>query len=84
VDEFTTGQIRLSHIVPVVTGSPDWNAIGQIITLVTNAYGHHGRASPPSPAILLSLLIPARSSALVMRPRSGRNTHRGRCAGRMA
>ena len=28
-------------IVPVVTGSPDWAVIGQIITLATNAYGHH-------------------------------------------
>ena len=27
-------------IVPVVTGSPDWAVIGQMITLVTDAYAH--------------------------------------------
>jgi hypothetical protein len=32
-------------LVPVVTGSPDWTVIGQMITLITDAYGH-GRASP--------------------------------------
>jgi hypothetical protein len=26
-------------IVPIVTGSPQWGAIGQMITLVTDAYG---------------------------------------------
>jgi hypothetical protein len=29
-------------IVPVVTGSPDWNVIGQMITLVTDAHTRHG------------------------------------------
>ena len=27
-------------IVPVVTGSPDWAVIGQMITLIADAYGH--------------------------------------------
>ncbi len=27
-------------IVPVVTGSPDWDLIGQMITLITDAYAH--------------------------------------------
>ncbi len=31
-------------IVPVVTGSPDWDLIGEMITLVTDAYNHAGRA----------------------------------------
>ena len=35
-------------IVPVVTGSPDWNVIGQIITLVTDAHGHHRPAPHPA------------------------------------
>jgi hypothetical protein len=35
-------------IVPVVTGSPDWNVIGQIITLVPDAHGHHGHDERPS------------------------------------
>jgi hypothetical protein len=30
-------------IVPIVTGTPDWNAIARMITLVTNAHSHgHG------------------------------------------
>ena len=31
-------------IVPVVTGSPDWDLIGEMINLVTDAYGHSGAA----------------------------------------
>ncbi len=27
-------------IVPVVTGAPDWDLIGEMITLITDAYGH--------------------------------------------
>src|SRR5580693_4379316 len=34
-------------IVPVVTGSPDWAVIGQMITLIASAYGH--AAPPPAP-----------------------------------
>ena len=45
-------------IVPVVTGSPDWALIGQMITLITDAYAHaadaqHGlliRPGQPGPA----------------------------------
>jgi hypothetical protein len=33
-------------IVPVVTGSPDWNVIAQMITLVTHAHGHARDAGP--------------------------------------
>jgi hypothetical protein len=33
-------------LVPVVTGSPDWTVISQMITLITDAYGHaHPRPS---------------------------------------
>ncbi len=40
-------------IVPVVTGSPDWAVIGQMITLITDAYGHAAAraaaaAAPPA------------------------------------
>jgi hypothetical protein len=35
-------------IVPMVTGSPDWAVIGQMITLIAGAYGH--AAPPPQPA----------------------------------
>jgi Domain of unknown function (DUF222) len=31
-------------IVPVVTGSPDWAVIEQMITLITSAYSHAGQA----------------------------------------
>jgi Domain of unknown function (DUF222) len=31
-------------IVPVVTGSPDWAVVSQMITLITDAYGHPGAA----------------------------------------
>jgi hypothetical protein len=31
-------------IVPVVTGSPDWTIIGQMISLITGAYAHASRA----------------------------------------
>ncbi len=35
-------------IFPVVTGSPDWAVIGQMITLVTNAHSRgHGEPAPP-------------------------------------
>jgi hypothetical protein len=37
-------------MVPVVTGSPDWAAIGQMITLVIDAHGHHARTAEPSQA----------------------------------
>ena len=45
-------------IVPVVTGSPDWAVIGQMITLVTDyhaqasarAHAGDGQGSPPEPA----------------------------------
>jgi len=33
-------------IVPVVTGSPDWAVISEMITLVTDAYAHAGGAGP--------------------------------------
>ena len=40
-------------IVPVVTGSPDWAVIGQMITLITDAHGHAAAraaadAAPPA------------------------------------
>ena len=35
-------------IVPVVTGSPDWTVIAQMITLITDAYGHPRPARPDS------------------------------------
>ena len=35
-------------IVPVVTGSPDWAVIDQMIDLIAGAYGH--AAPPPAPA----------------------------------
>jgi hypothetical protein len=48
-------------IVPVVTGSPNWAIIGQMIALITDAYGHAaagasgpGQGAPPA--------RPARSS----------------------
>jgi hypothetical protein len=34
-------------IVPVVTGSPDWNVIGQIITLVSDYHGRCGHDERP-------------------------------------
>jgi hypothetical protein len=42
-------------IVPVVTGSPDWDLIGQMITLITDAYSHAAAqadqpAQPAQPA----------------------------------
>ena len=33
-------------IVPVVTGSPDWAIIGQMIALITGAYRHAAQAGP--------------------------------------
>ena len=35
-------------IVPVVTGSPDWTVIGQMIALVTGAYPHADAAGDPA------------------------------------
>ena len=32
-------------IVPVVTGSPDWDLISEMITLITDAYGHAAHAA---------------------------------------
>jgi hypothetical protein len=41
-------------IVPIVTGSPDWNVIAQMITLVSDAHAHRGGpgrcAEPGDPA----------------------------------
>ena len=37
-------------IVPVVTGSPDWDLITEMIPLVTDAYGHAQPADAPSQA----------------------------------
>ena len=37
-------------IVPVVTGSPDWKIITQMITLITDAYGHLRPAAQDQPA----------------------------------
>jgi hypothetical protein len=40
-------------IVPVVTGSPDWDLIREMITLITDAYAHAaqaGRDAPEGPA----------------------------------
>jgi Domain of unknown function (DUF222) len=34
-------------IIPVVTGSPDWAVIGQMITLVQDAFTHHAPAPDP-------------------------------------
>jgi hypothetical protein len=34
-------------IVPIVTGSPDWTVIAQMITLVTNAHAHRGHPGHP-------------------------------------
>jgi hypothetical protein len=34
-------------IVPLVTGSPDWNVIAQMITLVTSAHAHPGEPGEP-------------------------------------
>ena len=36
-------------IVPIVTGAPDWDLIGEMITLVTDAY-NHASAEPGDPA----------------------------------
>ena len=36
-------------IVPVVTGSPDWDLITEMITLITDAHGH-APAGPGAPA----------------------------------
>ncbi len=36
-------------IVPVVTGSPDWDLIGQMITLIADAYGHARQAGQDEP-----------------------------------
>jgi Domain of unknown function (DUF222) len=37
-------------IVPVVTGSPNWDLISEMITLVTDAYNHHSaKAGTPLP-----------------------------------
>ena len=36
-------------IVPVVTGSPDWDLITEMITLITDAYGHATQAAPDAP-----------------------------------
>ena len=39
-------------IVPVVTGSPDWALIGQMITLITDAYAHQsGPARTAGPGV---------------------------------
>ena len=37
-------------IVPVVTGAPDWDLITEMITLITDAYGHPAQAGPDAPA----------------------------------
>jgi hypothetical protein len=34
-------------LVPVVTGSPDWAVIGQMITLITDAYAHGSACDDP-------------------------------------
>jgi hypothetical protein len=40
-------------IVPVVSGAPDWNVIGQMITLVTDYHNRHcGPGEPPWPQSL--------------------------------
>ena len=36
-------------IVPVVTGAPDWDLITEMITLITDAYGHAAQAGPGAP-----------------------------------
>jgi hypothetical protein len=36
-------------IVPVVTGSPDWTVISQMINLITGAYAHAGEPGRPRP-----------------------------------
>jgi hypothetical protein len=36
-------------IVPVVTGSPNWDLIHQMITLITDAYGHARQAGQDTP-----------------------------------
>jgi hypothetical protein len=40
-------------IVPVVTGSPDWAVIDQMITLVLDAIGQHGPGTAAAPALPL-------------------------------
>src|ERR1700722_8565974 len=36
-------------LVPVVTGSPDWTVISQMITLITDAYAHPRQTEPDGP-----------------------------------
>jgi Domain of unknown function (DUF222) len=36
-------------LVPVVTGSPDWAVISEMITLITSAYGHPATVGGPQP-----------------------------------
>ena len=38
-------------LVPVVTGSPDWPVIGQMITLVLDAFGQHGSGAAARPVL---------------------------------
>ena len=53
-------------IIPIVTGAPDWNAITQMITLITTAHARHsGPGHPAGPAHLLqSLPAPEREALL--------------------
>ena len=60
-------------IVPVVTGSPDWDLITEMITLITDAYAHAAQAA----AGRARARRPARSPGLARarsrcRPRRGR------------
>ncbi len=65
-------------IVPLVTGSPDWALIGQMITLVADAYAHaadarHGLPAPPGqPARPAAGRSRSRSRRCRCRPSSGR------------
>ena len=48
-------------IAPMVTGAPDWNAITQMITLITDHHNRHrGPGEPPWPR---SLLLPVTEDA---------------------
>jgi Domain of unknown function (DUF222) len=60
-------------LVPVVTGSPDWAVIAQMISLVADAYAHahaadaqHGRPARPGPAAPTG--SPARPQPLPLPP----------------
>ena len=59
-------------IVPVVTGSPDWDLIGEMITLITDAYGHPGPATgtplPPEAWEALQYALARRAIRFVSGP----------------